>query len=230
MTDEFFTALVPMKGHSERVPNKNLRHLGGIPLYHYVMRSLLEIGKIGEVIVNTDSDNIKQNLRRHFPSVRIHDRPPSLCGDLIPMNAIIAYDLDHAPGELFCQTHSTNPFVRSSTIEAALRYFIGNQEEVDSLFSVTKHQARFYDSKGEPLNHSLKELRRTQDLPPIFEENSAFYIFTRNSFRNASHRIGANSRVFEVSPLEGLDIDEEYDFLLAEALVGHQGFSAAISR
>ena len=60
---------------------------------------------------------------------------------------------------------------------------------------------------------------RTQDLPPLYEENSNFYIFTKTSFKNnANKRIGKNPKLFELDKFESVDIDEPQDFLLAELL------------
>ena len=224
MTSELFTALVPMKAHSERVSNKNMRHLGGIPLYHHIMNRLVDCEMIDRIIVNTDSNDIKQNLKKYFPLVHIHERPEWLYGDDIPVNAIISYDLQYAPGEFFLQTHSTSPLVQSNTIDTAIRSFLGS-DEYDSLFSVTRHQVRYFNSQGKPINHSPTELLRTQDLDPVYEENSAFYIFSRNSFQRASHRIGQTPIMFSISALEGLDIDDEQDFSIAEALVKHLSHS-----
>lgn len=87
------------------------------------------------------------------------------------------------------------------------------------MFSVTRLQARLYDQEAKPLNHDPNELRRTQDLEPLFEENSNFYIFSKESFKKAGDkRIGLRPKLFEVNKLEAVDIDEPEDFVLAELL------------
>jgi N-acylneuraminate cytidylyltransferase len=89
----------------------------------------------------------------------------------------------------------------------------------DSVFSVTKLQTRLYDKNTQPFNHNPKKLIRTQDLDPIFEENSNFYIFSKESFENAGNkRIGVNPYMHELKKIESLDIDEKEDFLIAETL------------
>jgi CMP-N-acetylneuraminic acid synthetase len=91
--------------------------------------------------------------------------------------------------------------------------------EFDSVFSVTRLQTRLYEENGKALNHDPNVLLRTQDLEPLFEENSNFYIFSKDSFSNTNgKRIGLKPWLFEVNKLEALDIDEEEDFLLAEAV------------
>ena len=208
-----------MKGHSDRVPNKNLRPFCGKPLCHWTILSLQKSRYVKDIVVNTDSKEIADNIRQNFDRVKIIDRPSEIRGDFVSMNIIIAYDLSQLPGEHFLQTHSTNPLLNAETIDAAIESYFHNLEMYDSLFAVTRHNARFYGSDGSPLNHDPQEMLRTQDLPPIFEENSNLYVFSRESFRRSGNRrIGLRQYLFEISKLEAIDIDEKDDFLLAELL------------
>jgi CMP-N-acetylneuraminic acid synthetase len=213
------TALMPMKGHSERVPNKNMKLFAGKPLYHAVATSLLESAYIDELVINTDSEAIIEDCNKNFPEIRTINRPEEIRGDFVSMNNIIEYDLAQCGGEHFLQTHSTNPLLKTSTIDAAIEKYFDSLEKYDSLFAVTKFQTRFYTGDGSPVNHNPEELIRTQDLPPLFEENSNFYIFSKNSFRgNKNRRIGKNPGMFSMDKLEAIDIDEPADFILAEIL------------
>ncbi len=214
------TALMPMKGHSERVKNKNLRNFDGAPLYHATLKSLLKAECIDKVLINTDSGAIKKDILASFKDrVIVIDRPENIRGDFVSMNDIINYDLSQCSGDLFLQTHSTNPLLSTKTIEESVRSFLSSDDNYDSMFSVTRIQTRFYDIEGKPLNHDPRKLIRTQDLIPMYEENSNFYIFTRNSFDTAGgRRIGIRPKLFEMNRIESLDIDEVEDFLLAEIL------------
>jgi CMP-N-acetylneuraminic acid synthetase len=212
-------ALLPMKGHSERVPNKNLRDFCGRPLYHRVMESLLASGHVAQVAIDTDSEAIAADAVKRFDRVTIIDRPKAIRGDFVSMNAIIAHDLSVLGGEHFLQTHSTNPLLTASTVDRAVEAYFENLDRHDSLFSVTALQTRLYWKDGSPVNHNPGELLRTQDLPPVFEENSNLYIFSRSSFaRGGGKRIGTKPLMFEMDRLEAVDIDEEADFRVAEAL------------
>jgi CMP-N-acetylneuraminic acid synthetase len=218
------TALLPMKGHSERVPDKNMRNFGGKPLYHAVLNSLLKSQYITQVIINTDSEIIKKDVINNFNKVRVIDRPENIRGDFVSMNNIIAYDISQIESEHFLQTHSTNPLLKTETINAAIEtYFTKLTEGYDSVFSVTRIQSRLYWENGTAINHNPNELLRTQDLPPVFDENSNFYIFSRKSFvANNNKRIGIKPFMFEMNKLEAIDIDTEDDFILAELLYKHQ--------
>jgi CMP-N-acetylneuraminic acid synthetase len=213
------TALLPMKAHSERVPAKNIKTFCGRPLYHAVLSSLLQSEYIDKVIINTDSDIIKEDAIKTFERVVIIDRPKEIQGDFVSMNNIIAYDLRQTGGGHFLQTHSTNPLMRTSTIDLAIESYFKNLNQFDSLFSVTRLQTRLYWKDGAPINHNLNELLRTQDLPPVYEENSNFYIFSKKSFVHAGRsRIGRKPQIFEINKLEAVDIDEPEDWEIAEVL------------
>jgi len=213
-------ALVPMKGHSERVPNKNIRNFAGKPLFFWVLSTLAESPHVKEVHVDTDSDKIRNNIYEHFgPSVNIINRPEPLCGDYVSVNKIIEHDLSVIKDRHFIQTHVTNPLLDSSTIECAIiKYFEAISIGYDSLFSATRYQSRFYTHKGTAINHDPRRLIRTQDLHPVYEENSNFYIFSRESFQTTSARIGKRPYLFEIPKAKDLDIDDESDFSLGEVL------------
>ena len=208
-----------MKGHSERVPGKNMRPLCGRPLFHWIMDSLSQSKYISEVIINTDSTEIAESTRKNY-TVNIHMRPDYLLDiHSNEANQIIDYDLTQTDGEYFIQSHSTNPLLRSETIEKAIESFFEQMERYDSLISVTALQNRYYWPDGTPVNHDPEKLIKTQELPIIYEENSNIYIFSRSVFMERKNRIGARPLLFPIDPLEAVDIDEEFDFFVAEALM-----------
>lgn len=212
-------ALIPMKGHSERVSNKNMRLFCGRPLYHAIVAMLEESTFVESIVIDTDSNVIADDALNNFKKVRIIERPKELCGDMISTNAIFAYDISVCKGEHFLQTHSTNPLLTIETLEHGIEDYFSSLDEFDSLFSVTKIQSRLYWESGQAINHDPKELLRTQDLPPVFEENSNFYVFSKASFLAAGNRrIGLKPKMFPMNKLEATDIDEEEDFSLAEIL------------
>ncbi|MDT0558054.1 acylneuraminate cytidylyltransferase family protein [Ichthyenterobacterium sp. W332] len=215
-------ALLPMKGNSERVKNKNLKDFAGKPLYHRTMETLLGSKYINSVIVNTDSEDIKADIKRNFnDNVIIIDRPYSIKGDYVSMNRIIEYDISIVNADIYIQSHSTNPLLSVESLNKAMEkmFEIVKSNTYDSLFSVTKWQTRLYKEDASAYNHNPKELLRTQDLEPLFEENSNFYIFTKSSFDSAGKkRIGSKPYLFEIDKIEAVDIDEPQDFVIAESL------------
>ena len=212
-------AIVPMRHHSQRVHGKNYRNLAGKPLYQHIIETLLAVSEINGIVVDTDSDPVMNGLREMFPQVKIIDRPEPLRADDMPMNEILIHDTELFPADFYLQTHSTNPLLKAETISDAIQAFNNNYPKLDSLFSVTRWQTRFYDKDGNAVNHNPKELIQTQDLPPMYEENSCIYIFTRENLIAKRHRISDNPLMFEISRLEAVDIDEESDFQIAEMLM-----------
>lgn len=218
MNDIKVTALVPMKGNSERVPNKNIRLLNGKPVCHWVLESLSRSKYINEIIVNTDSLKIKEIIAG-FNFVKVIDRPDYLLGDAVSIQPLIAHDIEFAQNEIIIQTHSTNPMLKTVTIDAAIEAYLENKKKHDTLFSVTPIQQRFYFKNGKAVNHDQNQLIQTQLLEPIYHENSCMYVFSRETNRKEQSRLGKNPYFFEMDHLEATDIDEWHDFLWAEFLL-----------
>ena len=212
-------ALVPMRHHSQRVPGKNYRPLAGKPLYQHIIETLLAVPEIDTVMVDTDSEPVMDGVRRLFPTVKLIQRPEHLRADDIPMNDILLHDTAQVEAEFYLQTHSTNPLLKSATISQGIQKFFAEYPKYDSLFSVTRLQTRLYFQDGRAINHNPLELIQTQDLPPVYEENSCLYLFTRENLARKHHRIGDKPLMFEIDADEAWDIDEELDFEITDFLI-----------
>jgi CMP-N-acetylneuraminic acid synthetase len=157
------TAIVPMRHDSHRVPGKNWRTFAGRPLFCHIVSSLYASGAIGQVAIDTDSDTIRQIARREFPQAILLERPADLRDDRLSMNEVLLNTIKQLDGDLFLQTHSTNPLLRPQTIAGMIGRFLASPQH-DSLFTVTGIQQRLWDAFARPVNHDLKVLRRTQAL------------------------------------------------------------------
>jgi len=217
MTYKCITALVPMKAHSERVPNKNIAIINGKPLYYWVLSALSKSKYVKEIVVNTDSSLIAEGVKENF-KVTVLERPAALCGDMVGIQPLIEWDLSQTNGEYYLQTHSTNPLVTTASIDRAIETYF-QDPCCDTLFSVSAIKKRFYWGNISPINHEPNILLRTQDLEPIYEENSCVYIFSRDSNLKNKNRIGSSPKMFEMDPLESVDIDVLEDFIWAEYLL-----------
>lgn len=223
MTDRV-VALLPMKAHSERVKSKNFRNFAGRPLYQWMLSTLIGMGEIDEVVINTDAE---AELAEHgiddfgrFGKLALRRRPEEIRGDHVSMNLVIADDLANVPADIYLMTHTTNPLLSADTVRKALAAYREAVAEgrADSLFTVNRLQTRFYREDGSAVNHDPDNLIRTQDLEPWFEENSNLYIFSAKSFASTGARIGRRPVLFETPKLESLDIDGPDDWALAEAV------------
>jgi CMP-N-acetylneuraminic acid synthetase len=214
-----------MRHHSQRVPGKNYRILAGKPLFHHIIETLLAVPEITQVAVDTDSDPVMDGLRKDFPQVKIIRRPENLREDNVPMNDILIYDTGQIQADFYLQTHSTNPLLKPATVSRAIQSLLTNYPTRDSLFSVTRLQTRLYDQNGRAINHDPSVLIQTQDLPPVYEENSCLYIFTREHLLKRHHRIGKKPMMFEMNADEAWDIDEELDFAITDFLLRRKNHS-----
>jgi CMP-N-acetylneuraminic acid synthetase len=212
-------ALVPMRHHSQRVVGKNYRPLAGKPLYQHIIDNLLSCPGIAQVVVDTDSPPIIDGLRQNYPQVLVIERPEHLRPDTTPMNEVLVYDTSQVEADFYLQTHSTNPLLRPESINGAIKKFLDNYPACDSLFSVTRIQTRLWDQLGRAINHNPSILLQTQDLPPVFEENSCMYIFTRQNLLTRRNRLGERPMMYEISAAEAWDIDEEMDFAVVDTLM-----------
>ncbi len=210
-------ALLPMKGHSERISNKNIKDFDGQPLFYRILDTLAKTKSVKSIYIDTDSDEIARLAIERF-DVNIIKRPDELIGDCVSMNEIIKFDLSQINGEHIIQTHSTNPLLKVNTIDKAVETYFEKLKVHDSIFSVTRLQVRLYDQFMKPMNHDPGVLIRTQDLPPVYEENSNFYIFSKQSFYKKNQRVGEKPMFYEVGKNEAIDIDEEIDFEIALCL------------
>ncbi len=138
------------------------------------------------------------------------------------MNEVLIYDTSQVAADLYLQTHSTNPLLRSATISRAIQSLLGSYPAYDSLFSVTRLQTRLWDQLGRAINHNPAILLQTQDLPPVYEENSCLYLFNRQTLINRRNRLGERPMMFEIDAAEAWDIDDELDFLICDLLVSRR--------
>lgn len=213
--DADVTAIVPIKENSERLPGKNFREFNGRPLYHWILNTLEDVEEIDTIIVNTDADEVIQDAPELF-DVEISVRPDSLRNEEVTTE-IIKYEVNRNDADIFMHTYATNPLLQSETISEALQEF-NDSPEHDSLLPVTPHYMWFYDSDFEPINHNPHDLDRTQDLEPVYEDNSVVYIYTPETIEKTGHRLGTNPLPFEIGDVEAADIDVLSDFKVAESL------------
>jgi len=159
-----------------------------------------------------------EDAAKNFPLVRLIERPEHLRDDATPMNDVILNDVNLVEADYYLQTHSTNPLLSANIIGDAISQFLENYPMYDTLFGVTRVQARLWDQLARPVNHNPAILLRTQDLPPVYLENSCMYIFTKETLVTRHNRIGERPIMFEVEPVAASDIDQELDFKIAEFL------------
>lgn len=214
------TALLPMKANSVRVKGKNFRNFGHKPLFRWILDTLLSVDIIDQIVINTDAREILiENGLNDSERIIIRDRKSQICGDHVSMNLVLEDDILNVPSDIYLMTHTTNPLLSHNTICKAILSFLEAQKgDFDSLFSVDKVQTRYYREDCTPVNHDPQNLIPTQELEPWYEENSNFYLFTKDSFISTRARIGKKPKIFVTPKLESVDIDNPDDWDFAEAV------------
>ena len=219
-------AILPIKHKSTRVPNKNYRDFNGNPLFTIILNTLIECNIFNKIIIDTNSDIIKKIVKQKYSNKNIilYDRPKHLWDGDIAMNVILENVINalNIDCDVFFQTHTTNPLLNKITIINSIEtYFIKKNDGYDSLFSVKKLQTRLYkleNNNVEAVNHNPNELIPTQNLEPLYEENSCIYIFQKSILFKKKHRIGFKPFIFVMNDIESSDIDIETDFIIAESI------------
>jgi CMP-N-acetylneuraminic acid synthetase len=207
---------IPIKNNSQRVSRKNFRSFAGEPLYKH---TLLKYSQF-EVYVDTDSQEIADGILsdERLAHVSVYMRSSDLIGDEISVCRLIERFISKFNiQEPIVQLHVTSPFLSSETIKKAGK-MIG---EYDSVVACTKYNSRFWKIEGYgpcPVNHNPLKLEQTQDLPSLYEENSAFYIFRPEVVSQTNGRIGQNPYFFTMCHPENIDIDTEDDWNLVKSM------------
>src|SRR5687768_291052 len=103
-------ALLPIKGHSDRITGKNFKDFCGKPLFRWILDTLLSVPEIELVVIDTDARTVFEELGIHrIPRVQLRDRSAELCGDLVSMNLILEDDIGAVSADVYVMTHATNP-------------------------------------------------------------------------------------------------------------------------
>jgi N-acylneuraminate cytidylyltransferase len=235
-------ALIPARGGSKRVPGKNIRALGGHPVIAYTIAAAADSGVFDSVIVSTDSEDVARIARDYGAEVPFF-RPAALAGDTSPDIEWLEHLLDElrARGrtwDCFSLLRPTSPFRTADTIRRAWARFTA-QQGVDSLRAVekcTQHPGKMWIVRGERmfplLPFALSSSRSDgqpfeqpwhstpyQALPPVFVQNASLEIAWTRVVRERRTIAGDVVVPFLTEGYEGFDINDEYDWMMAERLL-----------
>ncbi len=154
--------------------------------------------------------------KKYIPSgVKYLKRSESLDQNTTKMNEVLKAFAKDVPADVYVMTHTTAPFISKESIEKGLDAVLSG--EYDSSFAAKKLQD-FLWKDGKPFNYELDNIPRTQDLEPLYEETSGFYIYNSSVITSLNRRIGEKPYIVEVNEIEAVDIDEKEDFQIADAI------------
>lgn len=211
-------AIIPARGGSKRIPEKNIQLFGGLPLLaHSIQYALANNKIIDDVYVSTDDATIKSIALAN--GAKVIDRPEALSGDLEPTLTAVKHVLESIESDVenVILLQPTNPLRPDNLLKEALDIY--KNGKYDSLFTVTRNHQKFgkiIENKFQPFNYSIGQ--RSQDLEPLFFENGLLYI-TKASLILQDIIISENTFPFEVNHIfANIDIDTPADLEYAEYL------------
>jgi CMP-N-acetylneuraminic acid synthetase len=226
-------ALVPARGGSKRVPNKNVRRLGPHPLIAYTIRPAIESGVFDAVVVSTDSRETAE-IARHYGAEVPFLRPAAFAGDLSPdiewvEHALATLEAMGRPYDCFSLLRPTSPFRTAATIERAWRRFL-SQEGVDSLRAVercSQHPGKMWVVRGDRMTPLLPlgppeqpwHSSQYQSLPVVHVQNASLEIAWTRVVREGRTIAGQVLVPFLTEGFEGFDINDPIDWLVADHLI-----------
>lgn len=206
-------AVMPIKLNNERCQGKNTRFLGGKPLLQHELDSLIKTGLCDSINVYCSDKAVVPFLP---DTVKFILRPAFLDLPTSNFTQIFGEFMETVNADIYVYSHATAPFITVETMTQCIEAV--KSEKYDSAFCAVRLQDYLWQD-GQPLNFDASNLPRTQDLKPIYQETSGVYVFTKDVYKKYRRRIGKIPYIKEVSFKEAVDIDNEEDFHLAEALV-----------
>jgi CMP-N-acetylneuraminic acid synthetase len=212
-------AIIPARGGSKRIPDKNIQIFGTLPLIvHSILYAQQNGSIIDEIYVSTDNAEIKK-IALQF-GAKVIDRPAAISGDLEPTVSALKHvleSIDSNDVENVILLQATNPLRPENLLAETFEAY--QKENVDSLFTVTRNHQKFgkiTNKKFTPFNYTIGQ--RSQDLEPLFFENGLLYI-TKASLILNDIIISENAFPFEVNHIFAqVDIDTPEDLDYAEYL------------
>lgn len=209
-------AFIPIKLNNERTPGKNTKQFAdGTPLMYFVQHSMLQLksnGQIDEIYVYCSDEAVKDYI---LDGIQFLQRPFRLDRKETKGTEIYQEFVKTIDADVYVLAHATSPFISVEHICSCISAV--QSGNYDSAFCAKKIQ-NFLWCKNRPMNFKLSDPPRTQDMEPIFMEQSTPYVFTKDAFLTYGARTGENPFICEVSEIECVDIDYPEDFELANAI------------
>lgn len=225
-------ALVPARGGSKRLPGKNVRMLGHSPLLVWSINSAKELTPVADTLVSTDDEAIAEVGRRAGAMVPWL-RPPEFATDTASsldacLHALDWYENRHGAVDGLLLLQPTSPFRRRSSILRGIELFDTNDRRpVVGVSAARSHPLWCFRAEGNrmyPFVDGAGLHVRSQDLPPAYVINGAFYLIKPSTLRAARSFFSDDMiPLLMLHPGEDIDIDTEQDWLVAQTYIETMG-------
>jgi len=208
-------ALIPVRAGSQRVKNKNIRPFAGTTLLEVKIRQLLRIPGLDGVIVNSESEEMLDIARKAGAETVLRD--PYFASSTVPINEVYKDIAAHFDADVMVYANCTNPLLSDKSVQGCLEEFKKMPETFDSL-NTAHFIKEFLWLDGKAINYDPTKMPKSQNLPDILALNFAVNIIRRKDILRAGSIVGLHPRLFPIDQLEATDIDNECDFVFAEAM------------
>jgi len=217
-------AIIPARGGSKRLPNKNILSLNQIPLIAYSIKYALKHNFIDQVYVTTNCPQIKEVALAY--GAQVINRPEHLSGDIEPTASALSHVLNsiNYPVKNVILLQATNPLRPVNLLTEAFDIFIN--KELDSLFTVSRNESKLGKINNDifiPFNYKIGQ--RSQDLEPLYYENGLLYITQAKHIINNTIITNNAFPFIENSIYSKIDIDYLEDFEYAEYVIQKQNYT-----
>lgn len=210
-----YAAIVPLRGGSKRIPQKNIRQMAGRPLCYWVLRAAHRCPQIGQIVVSTDSEEIKHVVRTlDIPGITTISRPEHLASDMATTDEVLVDALPCVVPDFVITLQATSPLTTSDDLSSAVAKY--ESEGADSLFTGVRSRRFVWSLDGRPLNYDPANRPRSQDFPGSFVENGAFYITAADMLRETRCRLAGKITAYEMHESTFVEIDTMDDWRVVE--------------
>ena len=206
-------ALIAARSGSQRVKNKNIRPFGNTTLLELKIEQLLRIEKINGIVVNSNDPEILSIASNY--GCELIKRDSAYATNDVCMSDVYKNMAENFTDELILYANCTNPLLSDDSITNAIEEYLKINGEYDSLNSAhLVKEFLFKDNK--PINYSLREQPRSQDLPDYYALNFAINIIAREKMIEYKNVVGYKPLIYGIDEVEGYDIDNPIDFDFCE--------------
>ena len=218
------TAVIPVRSGSTRCKNKNIREFGDTNLLKRKIEILKKISEIDEIIVSSNCDEML-NIAVEC-GVNIHKRDEYYSQSNILASDLFYYLSTICNNDNMMYVHAVCPFVSCENYQIMIDLYFEkclNRQTNDCIVSSIKLN-HFMWKDNQPINYDPYNTVRSQDLPVIYSPTFSPIIINRNFVTKSRSIIGLRPYFYELSQIEGIDIDTPYDFLISELLYKNNVF------
>lgn len=206
-------AILPAKGNSERIGNKNCKLLDGKELFLHTLQKLLECDFIDEVYLDSESKVIFDIASEYKHKKLV--RKPELASNKTDGNKLFMNEVNNINAEIYIQILCTSPFIEKKTIKKGIDILL-NDDKYDSVVLVKKDKQYLWKN-NKPV-YNIESIPNSKDLNDTIVETMGLYILRKETALKYKRRIGVKPYLLEATPLEAIDVNYPEDFELAELI------------